>query len=377
MDLPGFGGGYVGVDVFFVISGYLIINQIIADIENRRFALFDFWARRAFRILPAFLLVMVTCLVLATTVFVQPENKEFAESFFLSTIMAANHHYLAHQGYFDMAAFTKPFLHMWSLAVEEQFYLLAPLVLLGVTSAAIKINPKEVRKSWIVITLALATLSFAACVTFTYPAERPNISFYVMPTRGWEFILGGIAPSLVPALRRWPSWISDCLAIIGIAAIGLAVVLFNADTLYPYYYAGVPALGALLVIASGLSNPLNAVPRVLSTWPMVRIGLISYAWYLWHWPLISFVRTLDFGKQDTVKEIAVVALSLALAVLTYRFIELPIRRWRSSHTFRPVRIVTAGVVSCLLIASVGYVWVRWSRLSEQIFRADKWRVCRG
>src|SRR5262249_8816960 len=129
--LPGFKGGYVGVDVFFVISGYLIINQILEDIKSGRFNVFDFWARRTFRILPAFLFVILICMLVATTFVVQPEHKEFSESFFLSALMVANHHYLAHQGYFDMAAFTKPLLHMWSLAVEEQFYLVAPLILLS------------------------------------------------------------------------------------------------------------------------------------------------------------------------------------------------------------------------------------------------------
>ena len=310
VDVPGLSGGYVGVDIFFVISGYLIINQIIADIEKRRFGLFDFYARRALRIFPAFLLVMVTCLALATTVFVQPENKEFAESFFLSGIMVANHHYLAHQGYFDMAAFTKPLLHMWTLAVEEQFYWVAPLILLGVTAAATKINPENVRKTWVTVTLGLAILSFAACVAFTYPLGRPNVSFYIMPTRGWEFILGGIAPSLIPVLRRWPAWISDCVAMPGVAAIVLAVALFDADTLYPSYHAMLPALGAMLIIVSGLTEPRNNVARALSTWPMVRIGLISYALYLWHWPLISFVRTMNYGERNIAEEICVVALSL-------------------------------------------------------------------
>ena len=356
VDVPGLSGGYVGVDIFFVISGYLIINQIIADIEKRRFGLFDFYARRALRIFPAFLLVMVTCLALATTVFVQPENKEFAESFFLSGIMVANHHYLAHQGYFDMAAFTKPLLHMWTLAVEEQFYWVAPLILLGVTAAATKINPENVRKTWVTVTLGLAILSFAACVAFTYPLGRPNVSFYIMPTRGWEFILGGIAPSLIPVLRRWPAWISDCVAMTGVAAIVLAVALFDADTLYPSYHAMLPALGAMLIIVSGLTEPRNNVARALSTWPMVRIGLISYALYLWHWPLISFVRTMNYGERNIAEEICVVALSLALAVLTYRFIELPVRRWRSSHPFRPVVVVAVGTASCLLVASIGYLW---------------------
>jgi peptidoglycan/LPS O-acetylase OafA/YrhL len=356
LDLPWLTGGYVGVDIFFVISGYLIINQIIVDIENKRFSLLAFGARRAYRILPAFLLVMLSCLVLVTTVFVQPEYKDFAQSFFFSALMVVNHHYLAHQGYFDMAAFTKPLLHMWTLAVEEQFYLLAPLSLLGLTAATSKIKRDNVRRTWSAATLGIAVLSFAACVAFTYPLGRAIISFYIMPTRGWEFILGGVAPSLVLLLRRRPAWISDCLAMTGLAGIGLAVVLFDADTLYPSYRAGLPALGAMLIIVSGLAEPRNSVARVLATRPMVGIGVVSYAWYLWHWPLISFVRTMNFGGRNIAQEVSVAALSLGLAVLTYRLIELPVRNWRRSNKPRPVLMSVVAPASCILVACVGYAW---------------------
>ncbi|HZP70017.1 MAG TPA: acyltransferase family protein [Pseudolabrys sp.] len=356
IGLPAFGGGYVGVDIFFVISGYLIINQIIEDIENGRFSILDFAMRRTFRILPAFLLVMVTCLVLSTTIFVQSESKDFAESFFLSAIMFANHHFLSHAGYFDMVAVTKPLLHMWSLAVEEQFYLLAPLTLLTMTSFTAKMKPERRQKTWAAMTLGLGVVSFAACVAFTFPSVRPNVSFYIMPTRGWEFILGGAIPGLALAIRRLPAFVNDYLAFIGAAGIALAVFFLDADTLYPSYWAAIPAVGAALVIAGGLVEPRNAVARLLATTPMVWIGLVSYPWYLWHWPLISFVRTINFGGHDIGAEVSAAALSLALAVLTYRFVELPARRLRQKRVFRPAVVVAAGTASCVVIASVGYLW---------------------
>jgi len=354
--LPGFAGGFVGVDIFFVISGYLIINQIIEDIEARRFSFFGFATRRTFRILPAFLLVMVSTLVLATTVFVQPEHKEFAESFFLSGIMLANHHFLAHQGYFDMAAVTRPLLHMWSLAVEEQFYLLAPLTLFSMTAATAGMNAENRSKTWIALTFGLGILSLAACIAFTYPPGHPNVSFYIMPTRGWEFILGGAVPAMAAALRRFPAWVSESLAAVGLAAIVAAVVLFDAETLYPYFWAVIPALGATLIIAAGLLQPRNAVARALATAPMVGIGLVSYSWYLWHWPLISFVRTINFGQQKLGEQLGAAALALLLAALTYRFVELPTRRWRQKSPFRPGAVVAAGALSCVAVASLGYLW---------------------
>lgn len=356
ISLPGFSGGFVGVDIFFVISGYLIINQIAEDIENKRFSILDFATRRTFRILPAFLLVMVVCLALSTTIFMQAEPKDFAESFFLSAIMFANHHFLSHTGYFDMAAVTKPLLHMWSLAVEEQFYLLAPLTLLAMTATTANMKPENRRRTWIVVTFALGIVSFVACVMFTYPSIRPNVSFYIMPTRGWEFILGGAVPAFAAVVRRLPAFVTKSLAIAGAAAIVLAVLFFDADMLYPFYWAAVPVIGATSIIIAGLIEPRNVVARVLATKPMVWIGLVSYPWYLWHWPLISFVRTMNFGEQSFAEEIGAAALSLALAVLTYRFVELPVRRLRKKHKFRPAAVVALGTASCVVIASLGYLW---------------------
>ena len=335
ISLPGFGGGFVGVDIFFVISGYLIINQIAEDIENKRFNILDFATRRTFRILPAFLLVMVVCLALSTTIFMQAEPKDFAESFFLSAIMFANHHFLSHTGYFDMAAVTKPLLHMWSLAVEEQFYLLAPLTLLAMTATTAKMKPENRRRTWIAVTFGLGIVSFVACVIFTYPSIRPNVSFYIMPTRGWEFILGGAVPAFAAVVRRLPVFVNKSLAIAGAAAIVLAVLCFDADMLYPFYWAAVPVIGATLIITGGLVEPRNVVARALATKPMVWIGLVSYPWYLWHWPLISFVRTMNFGEQSFAEEIGAAALSLALALLTYRFVELPVRRLRKRTQIPP------------------------------------------
>ncbi|HEX5518477.1 MAG TPA: acyltransferase family protein [Pseudolabrys sp.] len=356
ISLPGFSGGFVGVDIFFVISGYLIINQIAEDIENKRFSILDFATRRTFRILPAFLLVMVVCLALSTTIFMQAEPKDFAESFFLSAIMFANHHFLSHTGYFDMAAVTKPLLHMWSLAVEEQFYLLAPLTLLAMTATTAKMKPENRRRTWIAVTFGLGIVSFVACVMFTYPSIRPNVSFYIMPTRGWEFILGGAVPAFATIVRRLPAIVNKCLAIAGAAAIVLAVVCFDADMLYPFYWAAVPVIGATLIITGGLVEPRNLVARALATRPMVWIGLVSYPWYLWHWPLISFVRTMNFGEQSFAEEIGAAVLSLALAVLTYRFVELPVRRLRKNRKFRPAAVVALGTASCVLVASLGYLW---------------------
>lgn len=300
---------------------------------------------------------MTACLVLVTTVFVQFDYGEFAKSFLRSALMFANHHFLSYQGYFETAAFTKPLLHMWSLSVEEQFYLIAPLTLVSLFAFTKDIALPAGRHIRIVITAAIAAVSFVACVALSYGEH--NVAFFIMPTRGWEFILGGIAPALIPTLRRRPELMSDAIAIAGIVAIVLAVVIFDGDAKYPSFRAVLPALGAMLIIASGLAKPRNAVARVLSTRPMVAVGLVSYAWYLWHWPLLSLLRTTNFNNHDIRQALAVAALSLALAVLTYRFVELPIRNWRRSRRPRSAPIMMSMVMACLLVGGLGYVWASY------------------
>src|SRR5262249_1681844 len=144
------------------------------------------------------------------------------------------------------------------------------------TVATVKMRPANRTKALAATTIGLFIISFAACVAFTYPPGRPNVSFYIMPTRGWEFILGGSAPTLAALTRRLPAQINECLAFIGIVLIASAVVLFDAGTLYPSYWVTMPAAGTALIIIAGLTDPNNAIARGLATWPMTRIGLVSY-----------------------------------------------------------------------------------------------------
>jgi peptidoglycan/LPS O-acetylase OafA/YrhL len=355
-NIPGLSGGYVGVDIFFVISGYLIINQILADIHAGNFSIINFAGRRAVRILPAFFLVLLTCLVLVTTIFVIPEYRDFARSFLFSAVMLVNHYFLVHQGYFDSAAFTKPLLHLWSLAVEEQFYLLAPITLIGISALAGRLPEARSRTIWTTATLSLAIISFVACIAFTFGPEISNVSFYVMPTRGWQFILGGAAAALAGHLRRGPSWTATAIAASGAAAIAFALTQFDEDTLYPSYHAAVPTVGAMFLIAAGLASPDNIVARIMAFRPLVWIGLVSFSWYLWHWPLISFARTMRFGERDLRLELAAAGLALVLAILTYRAVERPFLSWRRRGVLNVRRAALAAPVVCLVIAGFGYGW---------------------
>jgi peptidoglycan/LPS O-acetylase OafA/YrhL len=358
LELPGASGGFVGVDVFFVISGYLIINQITADIRNRRFSMLDFWARRVLRILPAFLLVVSVCLLLAVIVLVQFEYREFAASFFFSTIMQANHYFLSKQNYFETVAYVKPLLHTWSLSVEEQFYLVAPLALVGMVAWTNKLSAPVALRIWIAFTAGLFAVSFVLCVALT--RDRHNIAFYLMIPRGWEFLLGGIVPLCIGTVRGWPRAAITALALAGAAAIAIAVGGLGPATAYPSYVATLPALGAMLIIIGGLADPHNAVARALGTAPFVAIGLVSYSWYLWHWPLLSFLRLANSGAHDLVMELGAMALALVLAGLTWRFVEQPIREWRRQAAKRSATVVLAGVVACALIGSAGGLWSKYA-----------------
>lgn len=358
VGVPGFAGGFVGVDIFFVISGYLIIGQIDADVAAGRFGFLDFAARRALRILPAFLLVMVTCLLLVSTVFVQANYDDFSDAFFQSALMFSNHYFLAQQGYFAPAAFTRPLLHLWSLSVEEQFYLVAPLAIVSLYAATRGLASEAGERTRNVVTAVVAVASFAACIALTYGVSH-NAAFYVMPARGWEFILGGNAVALVPALRRLSGRAVDGLALIGVAAIAFAVVSFGASTPYPTFRAALPVVGTTLIIACGIATPGNIVARALSIPPMVAIGLVSYAWYLWHWPLLSFLRTSDFTQSGIAGALAVAALALVLAALTYWLLERPIRAWRRRRRPSNAAITAAMISSCVLIGAAGFAWSRY------------------
>ena len=301
-------GGFIGVDVFFVISGFLIINQIARRLQRNDFSILEFYGRRCLRILPPFFIVLAASALIASFVLVAPgEIREFGRQALWSSLMLVNHLFVSQQGYFDAAAEAKPLLNMWSLAVEEQFYLGVPLTLLALWLVPLRYAV------WIVGVLALA--SFAGCVYFTSD-EGTNYAFYFTTLRAWEFVVGGSITLILPFVTRLPALLVTAIGLGGIAAIGVGVTALNAEMLYPYYYALLPVLGAACVITCGLVDPNSIVSRALSIRPMVAIGLISYSWYLWHWPLLSFWRTWSAGQSTLRLDLVVVAVSAVLASIT-------------------------------------------------------------
>ena len=346
--VPGFPGGFVGVDVFFVISGYLICGMIDGDLRAGSFSLGDFYKRRILRILPALFVMFLVTSVLAYLYCLPVELEDYARSLASAIGSVSNLYFAGTAGYFDAPAEAKPLLHTWSLGVEEQFYLIAPLLMW----LLVRFVPNRAKA----VLAACAILSFAAAIAMSF--RNATFLFYWTPFRAWELALGGLLsiglfPQPRSALRR------DLLGWIGVALIA-AVVLFGAPSAPLLLMTSLAAVGAALVIASSQTEP-SIVGWLLSRPPLVFIGLISYSLYLWHWPVIVFQRTdgvLFADPSGMAGKAALIAASLVLATLSWRFIELPFRA-SAKTTSRPLAFGTAsfamasGLALCALVLLAG------------------------
>ncbi len=329
-------GGFVGVDVFFVISGYLITGLVLRDLRDQSFSLRHFYARRVRRIFPALSLVLGFGLLAGWLCLNFIEYKQLAKHTGSSAVFLTNFMLLREAGYFDNAADTKPMLHLWSLEIEEQFYLLWPLLLL--------LFKRIPRWSLQVLLLLMASsIGYSFWLVFKGDLAR---DFYSPLSRSWELLLGAslaIAlmnnPRLARAWRNPAGWW-------GLALILGAAVFFDKDMAFPGFWAFIPVTGAALVLLAGMNSSLNSV--WLASRPLVAIGLISYPLYLWHWPLLSFARILASQTPSPEVRLGLVALGFVLAYLTYRFVEQPIRRGQGYP--RAVLWLSAWMVAVLLMS---------------------------
>lgn len=309
--LQGFGGGYVGVDVFFVISGYLITSLIHSDLGRGSFSVLSFYERRARRILPALFVMMAACIPFAFLFMRPAELDAFSGSVVAVTLFVSNIYFWSQTGYFDSAAEVKPLLHTWSLGVEEQFYLLFPLAMLVLWRFA--------RSRLFLLFLLAAVVSLA----FSEWGWRnsPNGNFFFTPTRAWELLAGALCALW---LKGGDGWRNDFLAGLGLGAIAIAVVGFSDATPIPSVYGLVPVGGAVLVIL--FAGTGTGVARLLSTRIFVGIGLVSYSAYLWHMPLMAFARLYNLHAPSTSVLVGLALASFPIAYLSWRFVEQPCRR---------------------------------------------------
>jgi peptidoglycan/LPS O-acetylase OafA/YrhL len=335
-------GGLVGVDIFFVISGYLISGHIVQQLEANRFSLLDFYSRRVRRIFPALIIVLIASLCLGWMVMSVDDLGLLGKHVAGGADFVANLVLWSERGAGEGESNFDPMLHLWSLGVEEQFYILWPLVAWFAWRRGMNI---------------LATIAAIALLSMVANLVIINIdrvsAFYLPVSRFWELLAGA---ALVQVERQYgsiPNVLAPFAAVTGLILLGLSFILVRVEQMFPGLIALAPVLGAVLVIAAGRDIAVKRL--VFSNRLAIAIGLISYPLYLWHWPLVSFGYVLEGGTPDKSVRIALLALAFLLATLTYFLIEKPIRfgAFRQS----PVAVPLCAAMAVTGLCGIGiYVW---------------------
>lgn len=306
-------GGFVGVDIFFVISGYLITSIILRNASNNEFSFLDFYKRRVLRIFPALLTILVFCLVVGWVFLFQDDYKSIGKHVFSGAFFISNLTLWNESGYFDSQSYLKPLLHLWSLGIEEQFYIVWPLVILA--CFRFRETPKRLFFSCAVIFI----------ISYTYSVITMNsadgVNYYSPASRFWELMVGAIVAVL--KFNGIKTSISKFMPLAGLVIIAGSLFFINEKMNFPGYIAVFPVFGAAIIVAYDGNRALGN--RILSIKPLVCVGIVSYPFYLWHWPLYSFYRSVFADAPDVRILILMMALSLLLATLTYYLIEKPIR----------------------------------------------------
>lgn len=312
--VPGFGGGFIGVDIFFVISGFLITGIIAREVDAGTFSIAHFYERRARRILPALCAMIAFVLVMASWLYLPGDFESVPRSALAALGFLANVWFFSQAGYFQSAAETMPLLHTWSLGVEEQFYIVFPVLLYLIARFAPRLRLASI--------LLLTGLSFLWA--FRTQALPDGFAFYLLPPRAWELMAGALlALGAIPEIRNRIA--REAIGLAGLAAIIGAAMFYTKATVFPGLAALPPVLGAAALIHCA---PGTVAGRLLSLRLPVGIGLISYSLYLWHWPLIVFTEYSQGVRLSPVQSAAVIAGSLAAAWLSWRFVEGPFRNHR-------------------------------------------------
>ena len=339
-----FSGGFVGVDVFFVISGYLITTIIISEMSDGKFSIINFYERRARRILPALFFVMFVCLPFAWLWLTPDDLKDFGQSLVAVSVFSSNILFWLESGYFDTAAELKPLLHTWSLAVEEQYYILFPIFLMLTWRLGIK---------WVSILLSVVfVISLGVAAWATQYAAHPKIisgAFFLLPTRGWELLIGVFAAFYLKYSTHLKSHtVNQVLSLLGFGLIVYSILAFDETTPFPSLYALIPTIGTVLLILCAV--PKTLVHNLLSLKFFVGIGLISYSAYLWHQPLIAFARHRLLGDVSDLILIALCITSLMMAWFSWKFVEAP---FRNKEIFDRKSIYSISLLGMVLFVCIG------------------------
>lgn len=326
-----FSGGFVGVDVFFVISGYLITTILIEGIENNQFSITNFFERRAKRILPALFFIIIISYLVAWQ-FLNPfDLKEFAQSIFATTFFSSNIYFFLKTGYFDTAAELKPLLHTWSLAIEEQYYVIFPIFLISIWHFG--------KKKVFLIILAMTIISFLFAEGMS--EKNSNASFFLLHTRAWELLSGSITAFIVQknGVKK-----NNALSILGFFAIVFSILVYDGSTPYPGRYTLAPVLGVMLIIM--YSNKDTYVAKILNTKAFISIGLVSYSAYLWHQPIFALARQYFVSELTALTNSILIIIILVLSIVTRRYIEQPVRKLKKTKFNRNMIFLTFVVGIC-------------------------------
>ena len=353
-------GGFVGVDIFFVISGYLISSIIFKGLDSNTFRFSEFYARRIRRIFPALVLVLLACLIFGWFALLAPEYEQLSKHIAASAGFIQNFILWQESGYFDNSGETKPLLHIWSLGIEEQFYILFPLAL-WITW--------KFRISFLTVVISVIFISFY--LNFTGIKDNPTAAFYSPQTRFWELMFGSLLAwvniykwelhnSITKKLNSW-QWNStsqrysinanyvliNILSLLGLSLLAYGIMNINKESIFPGTWALFPVLGSALVIFAGPNAWVNRY--VLSSKLAIWFGLISYPLYLWHWPIFSFVRIMEEEEVNTGISVVAILVSILLATFTYYFVERPFRAYQTGKLKVSILLFVA---STLIISGV-------------------------
>jgi peptidoglycan/LPS O-acetylase OafA/YrhL len=338
-----FNGGFVGVDIFFVISGYLITTLILNELASKKFNLVTFYERRARRILPALLSTIFLIMPFAWLYFMPGDMKNFSESVIAATLFSSNVLFWKESGYFDIASESKPLIHTWSLAIEEQFYILFPLFLmlawkLGKSIAA-----------YLIILVFIISISLAHWGAYTHPTA----AFFLLPTRGWELLMGSLVAFYVHEKSHDPNIkVSQTLSLLGLLLIIYSILYFNNDTPAPSLFTLIPTIGTSLLILYAI--PGTAVSKIFSSKILVAAGLASYSLYLIHQPVFAIIR-YRLGPESITEYIWIISAGIfILSYLSWRFIERP---FRNKLLFSRTQIFSYSFIGILILLFIGVLGV--------------------